>query len=136
MRIACMAGGSQGLWIMRKRLTVGSFAANPFGLHDVHGNVWEWVEDCWNGRYAGVPSGGSAWERGDCSNRVLRGGSWDFGPWNLRSANRSRGRSGNRLDFNGFRVARTLTPESLPPYLGGPGAKPPWRNFLGNMGRT
>ena len=55
---------------------VGSFAANAFGLHDVHGNVWEWVEDCWNGNYAGAPSDGSAWESGNCDGRVLRGGSW------------------------------------------------------------
>ena len=57
---------------------VGSFSANPFGLHDVHGNVWEWVEDCRNGSYAGAPSDGTAWESGNCSRRVLRGGSWDY----------------------------------------------------------
>ena len=77
---------------------VGSFAANAFGLHDVHGNVWEWVEDCWNASYAGAPADGRAWTSGDCSYRVLRGGSWLNGPWNLRSANRRREtRTGYRL---------------------------------------
>ena len=89
---------------------VGSYEANGFGLQDVLGNVWEWVEDCWNGRYAGAPSDGSAWETGDCGRRVLRGGSWNYGPWDLRSANRSRDSTGLRNYFIGFRVARTLTP--------------------------
>ena len=89
---------------------VGSFAANGYGLHDVLGNVWEWVEDCWNEGYAGAPSDGSAWESGDCSRRVLRGGSWGSGPGNLRSALRFRLASGNRSDSFGFRVARTLAP--------------------------
>ena len=89
---------------------VGSFEANGFGLHDVLGNVWEWVEDCWNGSYEGAPVDGSAWESGDCERRVLRGGSWDDAPWNLRSANRNRHASGLRNYNAGFRVARTLTP--------------------------
>ena len=88
----------------------GSFAANAFGVHDMHGNVWEWVEDCWNGRYAGAPADGSAWRSGDCSRRVLRGGSWYFVPRVLRSANRLRLTSGSRNSGYGFRVARTLTP--------------------------
>ena len=88
---------------------VGSFSANEFGLHDVHGNVWEWVEDCWNASYAGAPGDGSAWESGDCSGRVLRGGSWASDPWNLRSAYRREVEvevGGGSVD--GFRVARTL----------------------------
>ena len=89
---------------------VGSFGRNGFGLHDVHGNVWEWVEDCWNGSYAGAPSDGRAWERGDCRRRVLRGGSWGLGPRFLRSAIRLRLTSGIRYNDFGFRVARTLTP--------------------------
>ena len=88
----------------------GSFAANAFGLHDMHGNVWEWVEDCWNDSYAGAPSNGSAWLRGDCERRVLRGGSWNFLPGNLRSAFRDWLTTGDRLDDVGFRVARTLSP--------------------------
>ncbi len=91
-----------------KTVLVGSFNANTYGLYDVHGNVWEWVEDCWNVSYRGSPSDGSAWERGDCGGRVLRGGSWSFRPRNLRSANRIRINPGDRDDGNGFRVARTL----------------------------
>ena len=89
---------------------VGSYPANAFGLHDVHGNVWEWVEDCWNDSYNGAPSNGSAWESGRCEVRVLRGGSWDLEPGYLRSANRGWFTAGDRVINNGFRVARTLTP--------------------------
>ena len=55
---------------------VGSYPPNGFGLHDVHGNVWEWVGDCWNDDYHGAPSDGSAWTAGNCGRRVLRGGAW------------------------------------------------------------
>ena len=89
---------------------VGSYGANAWGLHDVLGNVWEWTGDCWNGSYAGAPSDGSSWERGACSVRVLRGGSWYIMPRYLRSAFRIRGSTGFRYDDFGFRVARTLTP--------------------------
>ena len=89
---------------------VGSFEGNSFGLRDVHGNVWEWVQDCWNDSYAGAPGGGRAWESGDCSPRVLRGGSWSGSPRYLRAANRSRIDSGFRDYVAGFRVARTFTP--------------------------
>ena len=64
----------------------GSFRANAWGLYDVLGNVWEWMEDCWNGDYSGAPTDGSAWRTGDCSLRVLRGGSWGEIPRFLRSA--------------------------------------------------
>ena len=86
----------------------GTFSPNGFGVHDVMGNVWEWVEDCWNGDYTGAPSNGRAWESGDCSRRVLRGGSWYSGPRYLRSANRIRNPAGYRNSGVGFRVARTL----------------------------
>ena len=89
---------------------VGSYPANAFGLHDVHGNVWEWVEDCWNDSYHGAPSDGSAWESGECGRRVLRGGSWSLIPGFLRSAYRNWLTSGLRDVYYGFRVARTLTP--------------------------
>ena len=94
-------------------MPVGSFDANPWGLFDMHGNVWEWVEDCWHYDYDGAPVDGSAWleaEGGDCSRRVLRGGSWKDFPRDLRSANRGRGNSVDRYWNYGFRVARTLTP--------------------------
>ena len=102
-------GGVRGVNRVRT-VPVGSFSPNAFGLYDVHGNVWEWVQDCWNGGYQGAPSDGGAWESGDCSNRVLRGGAWNGYPWFLRSAYRDGLNSGYRLNFVGFRVARTLTP--------------------------
>ena len=89
---------------------VGSFGANSWGLHDMHGNVWEWVQDCWNDSYLGAPRDGSAWESGDCSLRVWRGGSWVNDPWFLRSAFRHRGTTTLRDHRGGFRVARTVTP--------------------------
>ena len=85
-RANCDGCGSR--WGDEKTAPVGSFRANAWGLHDVHGNVWEWVADCWNGSYTGAPADGSAWERGDCSRRVLRGGSWVIDPWILRAAYR------------------------------------------------
>jgi len=91
--------------------SVGTYPPNAFGLYDMHGNVWEWVQDCWNGSYRGAPNDGSAWESGDCVRRVLRGGSWcNFEPRSLRSANRDRRAAGGRDGSLGFRVARTLTP--------------------------
>ena len=89
---------------------VGTYTGNGFGLHDVLGNVWEWVQDCWNEDYAGAPADGRAWERGDCSRRVVRGGSWYVKPRHLRSANRVRRTSGNRYNYLGFRIVRTLAP--------------------------
>ena len=95
----------------RQTLPVGSFPANGFGLHDVHGNVRELVQDCWNASYTDAPSDGSAWESGDCFSRVTRGGSWGGWAPNLRSATRVRiGGTGYRRNTVGFRVARTLTP--------------------------
>ena len=93
----------------KKTIPVGSFPANGFGLHDVHGNVWEWVEDCYSDGYVGAPVDGSAWEW-NCDRRVLRGGSWLSGPRHLRSANRYGNSTGHRGSGLGFRVARTLTP--------------------------
>jgi formylglycine-generating enzyme required for sulfatase activity len=89
---------------------VGQFAANAFGVHDVHGNVLDWTEDCWNANYQGAPTDGSAWTSGDCSKRVVRGGSWSGDPRSVRSARRI----GDGTDFRhyviGFRLARTLGP--------------------------
>ena len=89
---------------------VGSFPANNFGLHDMHGNVWEWVEDCWHDNYRHAPTDGSAWTaRSDCDMRVFRGGSWRNDPGNLRSALRGRIFSDTRDDSIGFRVAMNIT---------------------------
>ncbi len=92
----------------QRPLAVGSFPANAFGLHDVHGNVWEWVQDCHHDGYAGAPANGSAWETGQCDRRVARGGSWNLAPKYLRSAYRISESSGYRHNYVGFRVARTL----------------------------
>src|SRR5215471_1861164 len=67
---------------------VGKFTANAFGIHDVHGNVWDWTEDCWHDNYQGAPTNASAWTSGDCSKRVIRGSSWFGYPRYLRSAGR------------------------------------------------
>ena len=69
---------------------VGRYEPNRFGLHDMHGNVWEMVQDCWNDSYSGAPDDGSAWTLGDCSRGVVRGGSWGSDPRYLRSAVRHR----------------------------------------------
>jgi len=80
---------------------------NAFGLYDMHGNVWEWTQDCWNANYSGAPGNGSAWESGYCSRRVLRGGSWVNYPSYLHSASRSWNTPDDSYG-NGFRLARTL----------------------------
>ena len=87
---------------------VGSFQRNAFGLYDVSGNVYEWTEDCWNDHYWDSPIDGGARDTGDCSQRVMRGGSWASDPWALRSANRDRFPVGMRDNNNGFRVAKTI----------------------------
>jgi formylglycine-generating enzyme required for sulfatase activity len=86
----------------------GSFKANDFGLYDMHGNAWEWVQDVWHENYQGAPRDGSAWVNGgDQARRVLRGGAWDFDPGSLRSANRDRSAPVNRDGSTGMRIART-----------------------------
>ena len=104
----CRDCGSR--WDFKGTSPAGVFGANSFGLHDVHGNVYEWVEDCWNAGYVGAPRDGSAWKGGDCFDHVLRGGSWLSYPRLLRVANRDRSLTGVRYGNVGFRVARTFTP--------------------------
>jgi formylglycine-generating enzyme required for sulfatase activity len=90
---------------------VGSFRPNAFGLHDMEGNVWEWVEDVWHDSYQGAPADGSTWlEGGDASYRVIRGGSWHNEPELLRAAIRFKRHRKVQFDTLGFRVARTLRP--------------------------
>jgi formylglycine-generating enzyme required for sulfatase activity len=89
--------------------SVTRFPPNPWGLRDMHGNVWEWCEDNWHSDYTGdPPADGAVWLGGDTSLRVLRGGSWFSDPRSLRSAVRIRIRPGSRFSDVGFRVARTL----------------------------
>jgi formylglycine-generating enzyme required for sulfatase activity len=89
----------------------GSFRPNPFGLHDMLGNVWEWVEDCWGESYLGAPADGRASLAGDCDRRVVRGGSWGLAPEGVRSARRNWFDVPNRSSVLGLRVARTLAEE-------------------------
>ena len=91
-----------------KTAEVGSFSANAWGLHDMHGNVWEWVEDCYQDNYRDASSDSSARSVSNCSFRALRGGSWNYVPQYLRSAYRGRNRPDYRSSWVGFRVARTL----------------------------
>ena len=91
---------------------VGSFPANDWGLHDMQGNVWEWVEDCWHSDYSDAPTDGSAWTQdGDCGKRVNRGGGWGNHVRTLRSAKRDADMAEGRGDAFGFRVVREHPPE-------------------------
>jgi formylglycine-generating enzyme len=86
---------------------VGSFKTNAFGLNDMLGNVWEWTEDSYHHNYNGAPTDGSAWQ-GDGAERVLRGGSWNNGPRDVRAAVRDRNKPAHRFSIFGFRLARML----------------------------
>jgi len=93
----------------QRTVAVGSLPANPWGLHEMHGNVWEWVADTWHDNYDEAPDDGSAWvSDDDAASRVLRGGSWFDRPRFLRSAVRDQDDPDFRISFSGFRLARTL----------------------------
>jgi formylglycine-generating enzyme required for sulfatase activity len=101
-------GGPRGDY-RRGTTSVGAFAANPWGLFDMHGNVWEWVQDVVHDNYEGAPLDGSAWEEGgDQARRILRGGSWLYNPRYLRSALRNGFSAALSNDIVGFRIVRDL----------------------------
>jgi formylglycine-generating enzyme required for sulfatase activity len=93
---------------LRKPMPAGSFRPNGFGLYDTSGNAYEWVEDCWNDTYANAPQDGSAWKTGQCSQRVLRGGSFANKIDAATSAARFRYDVDVRYYANGFRVVRDI----------------------------
>jgi len=99
------APGAQG----RTTMPVGSFPPNAFGLYDMQGNVWEWVQDCWHDDYGGrPPTDGSAWLTGDCQRRVVRAGSFNRDRSSMQSASRYWIVGQLRSALAGFRVARDL----------------------------
>jgi formylglycine-generating enzyme required for sulfatase activity len=104
----CDGCGSQ--WDNKETSPVDSFEPNAFGLKDMAGNVFQWVQDCYHDNYNNAPADGSAWTSGDCSRRVNRTGSWYSYPPGIRSAVRIRGAPGNRDYGLGFRVGRSLAP--------------------------
>ena len=90
---------------------MGSFEPNGFGLYDMHGNVWEWVADCWHNNYKGAPTDGSAWTSACADDSaVVRGGSWIKYPRNLRAALRTRYAPSVRYYIIGFRLVQDLNP--------------------------
>ena len=102
----CAGCGSS--WDNSKTAPVASFEANDFGVHDMHGNVWEWTQDCWNNSYMGAPNDGSAWLSGNCFNRILRGGAWYTVPSRMYSTRRVSENSKERHSGAGFRIARDI----------------------------
>jgi len=102
--------GCSSQWDAKQTAPIESFKGNAFGLHDMAGNVWQWVQDCYQSNYDGVPTDGSVLTSRDCINHVVRGGSWYDVPQTLRSAYRDNYAKDQRRSSIGFRVARTFTP--------------------------
>jgi formylglycine-generating enzyme required for sulfatase activity len=95
-------------WDGKRTAPVASFRADPFGLYDMLGNVWQWMEDCWHPTYDGAPSDGSAWSDSACSMHVLRGGGWRTDARYIRPSVRTRPGFSDGASYDGFRVAKTL----------------------------
>lgn len=93
-------------WDQNGPANVGSFAANPYGLHDMNGSVWEWVSDCWHNSFKGAPADGRNWDTPNCRDRVIRGGSWREDASYMPSSTRFKYAASVRHSQNGFRVAR------------------------------
>ncbi len=107
-RANCEGCGSR--WDNSQPITVGSFRPSAFGIYDMHGNVWEWVQDCESEGYKGASGDGSPpKDPTTVCRHVLRGGSFDDSPWDLRGANRFRGTNDRRSIGTGFRLCRTLS---------------------------
>jgi len=104
----CSGCGSQ--WDGRQTSPVGSFKPNAFGLYDMAGNVWQWVQNCYHADYNEAPADGSVRIIGDCRHRVVRGGSWGTAPQYIRSASRDWFSADDRDFHIGFRLGRTLAP--------------------------
>ena len=117
----------------QKTVAVGRFPANAYGLHDMHGNVWEWVADCWHKSYAGAPADGGAWASGECSRRVLRGGSWSVEPGDpsLCESRQAHRRVPEPLQRFPSRSDAHAVNRTLLTSCGGSGGFAPWSNFLG-----
>jgi formylglycine-generating enzyme required for sulfatase activity len=108
-RYVYAGGGAKGEW-RQSTVAVDQFAPNPWGLYQVHGNVWDWCEDVWHNNYDGAPTDGSAWlVGGDQARRVVRGSSWSDVPRLLRAAFRGSDPADGRYLSLGFRVGRTIT---------------------------
>ena len=118
---------------VKKTSEVGSYPANAWGLYDMHGNVWEWVEDCWNESYEGAPTDGTPWLQDNCGWRVVRGGSWFDRPpraCGRRVASGSPRTSGSTSSASALPGCLPL--ESLPLYHRGLGREPQ-SIFLGSQ---
>jgi len=100
----CISCGSE--FDLRKAAPIGSFDPNPWGVYDTSGNVSEWVMDCWNENYKGAPTDGNAWNEGDCSQRVVRGGSFINPATGVTNNKRNKFSGDTRLDHIGFRLVR------------------------------
>jgi formylglycine-generating enzyme required for sulfatase activity len=100
-------------WDYSASAPVGSFRSNAFGLHDMLGNVSEWVGDCWKDNYIGAPTNGSVWKEDDCPSGIIRGGSWFLDINYVHSSSRVGIPTSTREHFIGFRIARDLSAEEL-----------------------
>ena len=107
-----LAEGASGASAKEQTVPVDSFAPNPWGLYNVHGNVWDWTADCWNETHKGHPGDGAPLQTGDCAQRVLKGGSWLHPPMLMRAAARTRVAKEFRANSIGLRVARTIADDN------------------------